>query len=124
MISTARIYILNIKYNNEEWLSISSCDKLSGQIAQLIKTGIPLLKFKNLQVFNIYKNEMCSNEIHINKIMYDGRRTLMKDDVMKIRDGLKKQLEKIAHFTFTQILVINDEFSERITPAYLGVLNV
>ena len=113
-----------MKYENKEWLSISDCDKLSGQLASLIKIGIPLLKFKNIQIFNVYKNEMCSNEIHINKLMYDGRRTLIKDDVAKIRDDLKKQLGRIANLNYEQLLVINDEFSERITPAYLGVLNV
>ena len=124
MISTARIYLFNVKYENKDWLSISDCDKLSGQIAQLIKNGIPQLKFKNLQIFNIYKNEVCGNEIHINKIKFEEQRILTKDNIIKLRNELRKQLSRISHFTFEQIHVVNDEFSERITPAYLGVLNV
>jgi hypothetical protein len=124
VISTARVYVFNIKYENKEWLSISDCDRLSGQIAQLIKTGIPQFKFKNLQIFNVFKNETCSNEIHFNKIKYDDKRILSKNDVMKLRDDLRKHLNRITQLTYDQILVINDEFSERISPAYLGELNV
>jgi len=124
MISSARIYLLEVQYQNKTWLSITDCDKLSGMIANLIKTRIPALTFKNLQFYNTYESvkNITSCEIHINKLKYNEQRVLTKDDISVIRRDLKKYLMTIPHFTFTQVHVINDEFSGRITPLYLPEL--
>jgi len=87
----------------------------------LFKNNIPQLKFKNLQIFNIC-NKKTSNEIHINKILYNERKILNKTDIAELRLALQTQLKKIQQLTFEQIHVINDEFSERISPNYLTEL--
>ena len=121
MLSNARIYLFGVIYKGQSWLSISDCDQLSGMIANIIKNNIPQLKFKNLQIFNIC-NKKTSNEIHINKILYNERKILNKTDIAELRLALQTQLKKIQQLTFEQIHVINDEFSERISPNYLTEL--
>lgn len=118
MISSARIYIFNVMYQGANWISISGCDQLSGMMANYMSSGISKLSFKNLQFINIYKNYTTSFEIHVNKIQYDGRRVLTKDDMTVLRESLRKELGKIPYLTFDQVLVINDEFTSTVAPAY------
>jgi len=110
MLSNARIYIFKISYQNSTWLTFRQSDLLSGLISQMLLTGIKELKFKNIEIINVYEEKIHNVEIHINKISYDNDRILSKEQISFLRNRLRGQFKKIVQFKFEDILVVNDEF--------------
>ena len=119
MLSTARIYIFNIDYKNKKWIDNLLSNELAGLIANKLKQSLQELEFKNLQIFNVYKNYLYSSEIHINKIRFNKRKVLLKDDINQLRLKLIKCLNTISTFKFEQIHIVNDEFSKQSTDAFI-----
>lgn len=119
MLSNSRIYIFGVIYRGETWLSSLNCNALAAMISDIIKANIKNLSFKNIVIINVYKDDSYACEIHIEKLKYDDLRVLDKDQVKKLRFDLMNQLTKINGFTYSEIHVVNDEFSKMSSPAFL-----
>ena len=119
MLSSARIYIFNVIYQNTSWLSITQTDQLSGSIANLLTLAMPDLQFKNIQITNVYDQNKHGSQIHINKITYKRNRTLSKEYIAEVQVRIKNQLKKISLLKFENVLVVNDEFELKSTPGLL-----
>lgn len=120
MISTARIYLFHIIYKGKTWISLIDANELSSIMARILSSSMPQFKFKNIQIINSLKSQIASSEVHINKIRYDNKKILTKDDIALLRKQLTANLTKIPHFLYDQIHVVNDEFSREPSVAFLG----
>ena len=113
MLSNSRIYVFNIYYKNSNWLDILAANELSGLIATIFKIAVPDLSYKNMQFINSYKNEKTNCEIHFNKLKYQDRRILTKEDIKELRTILHTQLNSLKNLKYEQIHIVNDEFSTK-----------
>ena len=123
MLSNSRVYILNVEYQNTDWLSISQTDQLSSAIANILKASMPDFIYKNIQFVNSFDLQKHCCQIHINKITYKSFRTLSKEYISELRQRLKGQLEKIPLLKFEQVHVVNDEFDFKSTPGLIRELS-
>jgi hypothetical protein len=119
MLSSARIYIFNLQYKNNKWIDNLNANELAGLIANVMKVSLSDLEYKNLQIFNVFKNNLYSSEMHINKIKFKKRKILLKEDIAELRKKLAGCLNSISTLKFEQIHVVNDEFSKQPTDGYL-----
>jgi hypothetical protein len=120
MLSSARIYIFKVVYQNSIWLTVKQTNQLAGLMAQMLSTGIPDLTFKNIQFIDVFDSKGYGSQIHINKITYKKFKTLSKEDIAELRNKLRGQLKKIMQFKFEDVLIINDEFEFKSTPGFIG----
>jgi len=120
MLSSARIYIFEVIYQNSNWLTFSQANQLSGLISQMLTTGIKELTFKNLQFINVYEEEKYSCQIHINKITYKKTRILPKEHIAELRMRIRGQLKKVLQLKFSDVLIVNDEFEFKSTSGFIG----
>jgi hypothetical protein len=120
MLSSARIYIFKVIYQNSNWLSIKQSNQLAGLMAQMLSTGVKELTFKNIQFINVFEAEKYGTQIHINKITYNKQRVLSKEQIAELRMKVRAQLKKILQFKFEDVLIINDEFEFKSTSGYVG----
>lgn len=119
MLSNSRFYIFKVVYKTQYWLDILYANELSGLIGNILKDGLPEMKFKNLQFINVYEYGNFNCEIHINKLLYKGRRIIQKQDSSRLCRKLAGQLKKINEFDFDQIQLVNDEFSRQPSTGFL-----
>ena len=119
MLSNSRIYIFNIKYKEKTWLEILDTNQLSGLIANMLKSGVPDLSFKNIEFINTFEDNKYCCQIHINKLKYREKRVIPKDEVKDLSKKVTNQLKKIQFFVFEQLHVVNDEFSRQPSTGFL-----
>ena len=112
-LSNSRIYLFGTKYKDERWFSILNTNELSGMMANILKSAMPELEFKNIQFINDYKNGEFKSEIHINKLKYCGKRIIPKKEIKKLHKKLKGQFKKINAFEYSKMDIVNDEFSKQ-----------
>ena len=122
-ISTSRIYVFNLTYRGKKWLEHAESSALAENINSVIKSDVPKLMMKNIQIINVYEEEnglvdyKC--EIHINKTIYDGNGILSKKLIKDLRNELFSAFKKIVDFEFEQIHIVNDEFVAKSTDSFL-----
>jgi len=119
-MSNSRIYLFGTKYKNECWFDILNTNELSGMIANMLKVSMPELEFKNIQFINDYKKGVFNSEVHINKLKYNSKRIIPKNEFKKLYKKLSEQFKKINNFEYSKMDIVNDEFSKQPSNSFLS----
>jgi hypothetical protein len=125
MLSSSRVYIFKVEYQNSNWLSFKQANQLAGLIAMMLSTGIKDFTFKNLQFINVYSSNThgigeYGVQIHINKFTYYKQKILSKERIAELRNKIRIQLKKILQLKFQDVLIVNDEYDMKPTSGLFG----